>query len=302
MGAQEQVKLRIGDWTVDRMTGEIARGSESSRLEIRSLRLLLTLADHAPRVVSVNELLDQVWPEVTVTPDSVYQAVTALRRQLGDDSKRPSYIASIPRLGYRMIASVSSVDESNTNFQANEPAPATPARSLRSRSSFLWIGLATFCLLIVLYPLISKRSGMMAPATAMPSVSQKSIAVLPLLDLTDEMDEEPFADGMTEELIDRLSKIPGLRVASPTSSFFYKGKQLPVAETAHALGVAYILDGSVRKSGQRLRVSARLVRGDNGYVVWTESYDRSFQDRLSLQDDIAGEVAKALSASSILTH
>jgi len=126
---------------------------------------------------------------------------------------------------------------------------------------------------------------------------EKSIAVLPFLDLTEEMTEEPFADGMTEELIDKLSKIPGLRVPSPTSSFYFKGKQIPVAEIARTLGVAYVLDGSVRKSGGRLRVAARLVRAENGYVLWSETYDRPFDDILMVQDDIAGEVTKALQAS-----
>jgi TolB-like protein len=130
-----------------------------------------------------------------------------------------------------------------------------------------------------------------------PSELQKSIAVLPFLDLTEGMKEEEFADGMTEELIDKFSKIPGLRVPSPTSSFYFKGKQVPVADIAKTLGVAYILDGSVRKSGTRVRVAARLIRPGNGYIVWSETYDRPFDDILMVQDDIAGEVMKALRAS-----
>jgi len=102
---------------------------------------------------------------------------------------------------------------------------------------------------------------------------------------------------MTEELIDKLSKIPNLRVPAPTSSFYFKGKQIPVAEIAKSLGVSYILDGSVRKSGDRLRVAARLVRAENGYVIWSETYDRPFDDILMVQDDIAGEATKALQSS-----
>jgi transcriptional activator of cad operon len=120
---------------------------------------------------------------------------------------------------------------------------------------------------------------------------------LPFLDLTEGMKEEEFADGMTEELIDKLSKIPGLKVPAPTAVFYFKGKQLPVAEMASSLGVAYVLDGSVRKSGGRVRVAARLVRADNGYVLWSDSYDRPFGDILMVQDDIAGEVTKALKTS-----
>ena len=121
--------------------------------------------------------------------------------------------------------------------------------------------------------------------------------MLPFLDLTEGMKEEEFADGMIEELIDKLSKIQGFCVPSPTSSFYFKGKQVPVGDIAKTLGVAYVLDGSVRKSGGRVRIAARLVRAENGYVAWSETYDRPFGDLLMVQEDIAGEVTKALKAS-----
>jgi transcriptional activator of cad operon len=294
----KQARMLVGEWTVDRVTGEISRGSESSRLDLRSLRLLLALADPAPQVVSIDELLNQVWPEVTVAPDSVYQAVKALRRQLSDNSKQPIYIESLPRIGYRMIAPVSCLPEPNSDQQ-----PVVSASQFRRRIGFLGIGLASLILILALsYTFANKRSSARATALATNAIPQKSIAVLPLLDLTGAMDEEPFADGLTEELIDKLSKVPDFHVASPTSSFFYKDKKIPIAEIAHTLGVSYVLDGSVRKSGSQLRVSARLVRGDNGYVIWTESYDRPYQDRLALQDEIANKVANALTVSSSFTH
>ena len=156
-----------------------------------------------------------------------------------------------------------------------------------------------FCLALVVLIAWQFR-GRVANSThtaAASSLPQNSIAVLPFLDLTEGMKEEEFADGMTEELIDKLSKIPGLRVPPPTSSFYFKGKQITVAEVAKALGVAYVLDGSVRKSGVQLRVAARLIRADSGYVVWSETYDRPLHDILMVQDDIAGEVTKALRSS-----
>jgi TolB-like protein len=129
-------------------------------------------------------------------------------------------------------------------------------------------------------------------------VPQRSVAVLPFLDLTTQaMNEEYFADGMTEELIDRLSKIPDLRVPAPTASFFFKDKQLTVAEMAKSLGVAYVLDGSVRKSDTTLRIAARLVRAADGYVVWSATYDRPLGDKLQVQDDIAREVAQEMRAA-----
>jgi len=262
------------------------------------MRLLLCLAEHAGVVVSIDDLLNQVWSGVIVSPDSVYQAVASLRRQLGDDPKQPSYIATVPRLGYRMVAAVSPwVDQSIT-----EPAPASTSdaktRGLRLRPGFTLAAGAGLCLAVIVALVLPGKvvnsHSAPPPIAAQP---QRSIAVLPFLDLTEGMHEETFADGMTEELIDKLSKIPGLRVPSPTSSFYFKGKQISVAEIAKTLGVAYVLDGSVRKSGARLRVATRLIRADNGYVVWSETYDRLLDDILMVQDDIAGKVTKALRAS-----
>jgi transcriptional activator of cad operon len=264
--------------------------------------LLLCLAEHAGEVVSIDELLDHVWSGVTVTPDSVYQAVASLRRLLGDDPKQPTYIATVPRLGYRMVTTVSPwVDQSippagaETGSSLDHEHPAAP----RLRAGLRWAAGAALCLVITVaflfYGKVANSNHASSPAIA--PQSEKSIAVVPFLDLTEGMTHETFADGMTEELIDKLSKIPGLRVPAPTSSFYFKGKKVPIADIAKALGVAYLLDGSVRKSGARLRVAARLIRADNGYVVWSETYDRSPGDILWIQDDIAGEVTKALRAS-----
>jgi TolB-like protein/DNA-binding winged helix-turn-helix (wHTH) protein len=257
------------------------------------MRLLLCLAEHAGEVVSIDDLLNQVWPDVTVTQDSVYQAVASLRRLLGDDPKQPTYIATVPRLGYRMVATVSPWADQNSE----NPTDA-PRSSSRLTSGFMLAAGAALGLALVFYLLHSKvANNHHSASVAVAPQPQKSIAVLAFLDLTEGMKEEEFADGMTEELIDKLGKIPGLRVPAPTSSFYFKGKQVTIADIAKALGVAYVLDGSVRKSGARLRVAARLIRADNGYVVWSETYDRSLDDILMVQDDIAGEVTKALRVS-----
>jgi len=328
---ERPTRLRIGDWCVDPASGEIARNGETARvearLETRSMRLLLCLANRSGEVVSIDELLNQVWPDVAVSQDSVYQAVASLRRQLGDDPKQPAYIATVPRLGYRLVAAVGPWEEvpepasdqaaktQAANIQAEESTAATktiaaPQYGIRRRpgfagNAFLRIAGATLCILLIAFAAIylaNRQPANSTPATVAaqpqrPLESGQSVAVLPFLDLTEGMKNEEFADGMTEELIDKFSKIPGLRVPPPTSSFYYKNKQVPVAEIARQLGVAYVLDGSVRKSGDMLRVAARLIRVDNGYIVWTETYDRPFHDQLMIQDDIAGEVAKALKVS-----
>lgn len=245
------------------------------------MRLLVCLAEHAGNVVSIDELITNVWAGVNVSQDSVYQAITALRRVLGDDPKQPAYIETVPRLGYRLVAIVST---------STEDVP--PRRKVLLPAVAICLTLAVIFGLVVRNKISAKN-----PTAFASSRPQKSIGVLPFLDLTEGMSQEEFADGMTEELIDKLSKVPGLRVPTATSSFFFRGKQVAVADVANALRVSYILDGSVRKSGPRVRVAARLVRAENGYVIWSETYDRLFDDLLMVQDDIADQVTKALSAS-----
>jgi len=311
------IPLRIGDWCVNPTYGQISRGGEVVRLEARTMRLLLCLAQRAGDVVSIDDLLEEAWAGVVVTPDSVYQAVASLRRLLGDDAKQPAYIATVPRLGYRMVASVSPwVDESIAPHGANVPrdaaAPHDAAAAPRDanvprdadvprnarRPIVLLVVIAALCLTIAVAFLIHGKAASTHNVGATAGAPPKSVAVLPFLDLTtQEMNEEYFADGMTEELIDKLSKIPGLRVPPPTSSFYFKGKQVKVADIARSLGVAYVLDGSVRKSGARLRVAARLVRADDGYVIWSETYDRPMDNKLNVQDEIAGEVPISLRKS-----
>jgi TolB-like protein/DNA-binding winged helix-turn-helix (wHTH) protein len=304
--------IRIGAWRVDTNSSQISRDGETARLELRTMRLLLCLAEHVGEVVSIDYLLDHIWNGVTVTSDSVYQAVTSLRRILGDDPKQPTYIATVPRFGYRMVATVAPWEDptivapdlqvSRDTEHLTSMAIHTARFAAHRRTGSLLAACATLCLglgistwLFLFHGKfgITKHAG---SAVVVPP-SQKSVAVLPFLDLTEGMKQGEFTDGMTEELIDKLSKVPSLRVPSPTSSFYFKDKQVSVADVADKLGVAYVLDGSVRKSGARLRVAARLVRADTGYVIWSETYDRPWHYTLMIQDDIAGDLAEAVKAS-----
>jgi TolB-like protein len=134
-------------------------------------------------------------------------------------------------------------------------------------------------------------------APASPVISDKSVAVLPFVDMSEKKDQEYFSDGLSEELIDLLTKIPELRVPARTSSFYFKGKSEDIPTIARRLLVAHVLEGSVRKSGNRVRITVQLVRADNGYHLWSETYDRTLDDIFKVQDEIAGEVVKALKVS-----
>lgn len=143
--------------------------------------------------------------------------------------------------------------------------------------------------------IVVRTAGTMPTATrAAASISAKSVAVLPFVDMSEKRDQEYFADGLSEELINLLTKIPDMRVPARTSSFYFKGKSEDIPTIAKKLMVAHVLEGSVRKSGDRLRVTAQLVRADTGYHLWSETYNRRLDDVFAVQDDIAGAVVKAL--------
>ena len=147
-------------------------------------------------------------------------------------------------------------------------------------------------------PATAAAAGVTGPVTVTAgqgaAVSEKSIAVLPFADLSEKKDQEYFSDGLSEDLIDLLTKVPDLHVPARASSFHFKGQNTTVAEIAKALGVTYLLEGTVRKAGNTLRVRAELIRADNGYNVWSETYDRDLKDIFKVQDEIAGRVVAAL--------
>jgi TolB-like protein/Tfp pilus assembly protein PilF len=141
-----------------------------------------------------------------------------------------------------------------------------------------------------------------APSTAVQAAPAKSIAVLPFVDMSENKDQEYFSDGLSEELIELLSRVPDLHVPARTSSFYFKGKPTTVAEIARALNVAHVLEGSVRKSGNAVRISAQLIRVDNGYHVWSQTFDRELSEIFKVQDEIASAVVEALKAKLLPTE
>jgi DNA-binding winged helix-turn-helix (wHTH) protein/TolB-like protein len=255
MSGTPAARLQIGDWRVEPALGEISRGDEVVRLEARTLRLLLHLASRPGEVVSVDDLLDQVWPGVTVTPDSVYQAVASLRRQLGDDPRRPRYIANAPRLGYRMVAPVRELAATGPGSKLRRAGGAVLAAALLAAGA-------------------AAGWGVLNPAPPAPV----TVGVMPFLDLTDGMGNEVLVDDMAEDVADQLARTRGLRCPAPRSIFQLKHKHLSLTEAARRLGVSYIVDGSVRGAPGAYRVTARLVRADNGFVIWSQAFAASGTD------------------------
>jgi len=342
--------LRIADLRVDPTLDEICKDGVILKLEPRAMRLFVCLAERAGQVVSVDELLDRVWKDVVVSPDSVYAAVASLRRILGDDPKQPKYIANVMRRGYRLVAPVSAwiapvgapvqdapqaLDDGSSRLKARDecgaPAklqvgePTGPPGAILagdgadsnttvvapvsgwSRRSLLLIAAAVVVAAGFSADrlLTSRRlpDFMRAPSSTVQTVSgpelaipEKSIAVLPFVDMSEKHDQQYFSDGLAEELSDLLAQVPDLRVPGRTSSFSFRGKSDDIPTIAQKLRVAHVLEGSVRKSGNTVRVTVQLIRVDTGYHIWSKTFDRDLKDIFEVQDDVAAAVVGALKA------
>jgi len=265
MKSPDNPVFRIGVWRVDPALDEISNDNETVKLEPQTMRLLVCLAEHAGGIVSVEQLLDQVWKEVIVTPNSVYHAVATLRRILGCDAKNPTYIANTLRRGYRLIAPVVPWAGALQSVQsANSSTAAAVARTSPNTNS------------------------MTAPVT------DRSIAVLPFVDMSEKQDQGYFADGMAEEVVNLLMKVPGLRVIGRTACSQFKGKSEDLRRIGSVLGATYAVEGSVRTSGNRLRVTAQLIGTQDGSHLWSGSFDRHFDEVFKIQDQIAAGLVRAL--------
>jgi TolB-like protein/DNA-binding winged helix-turn-helix (wHTH) protein/thioredoxin-like negative regulator of GroEL len=300
--------FQMGAWRVDPPRGEISQEGKVVRLQPRAMGILVCLAGRPGEVVSIDDLLTKAWPGVIVTPDSVYQSVGALREALGDDAKNPTYIATVPRMGYRLVAPVTPVVESTAASAApsilapgtKHVAPVAAATARSNHASTYAIALILLCSLgFGVYRLTERRSApaTTASATSMGASNEPSIAVLPFLDMSEGRDQQYFADGMTEELIDLLSQFPALKVSARTSSFYFQNKPTPVSDIAKMLGVTNVLEGSVRKSSGKMRITAQLIRTDTGFHVWSETYEEPLDDIFKVQDDIARKIGEKLQTS-----
>jgi TolB-like protein/DNA-binding winged helix-turn-helix (wHTH) protein/Flp pilus assembly protein TadD len=290
----------VGRHEVDPDRYEIrCEGSPTSSVEPRTMRVLMHLVERADEVVSVRELLDVVWKDVVVTQDSVYTSIASLRRLLGDDGDAHRVIINVPRRGYRLVAPVRRMDAPQARFPredapskvaAPEPsAPATRRQPAWGVRHWLMGGLIIAALLAA-YPALQHLRGV-APA-AMRAGS--SLAVMPFTDLSDKQDQQYFADGLAEEVLDELAHIPGLKVIGRTSSFRFRGKSEDTARIGKMLGAAYLLEGSVRRVADQIRVSAQLVAAQDGTQRWSKTYEVPTVDAFRLQDSVAADLARYL--------
>jgi len=252
-------------------------GRETERAASKRRRIIVLRTDAAPLTRSFEYFLSESqWIDVAAL--GVPAALTKLTQAVGQ-RLAPSLWVS-PGLG---------TDVRDPADRKRKPSYLTIKRVVIA-AVFLVVAALVVGVIVRYWP--SKQGGSQAPIVA--AITDKSIAVLPFVDMSEKKDQEYFGDGMAEEIINMLAQVPNLHVPARTSSFFFKGKSMKIADIARELGVADVLEGSIRRSGNQIRVTAQLVRADNGYHLWSNAYDRPIDDMFKVQDEIANAVVQAL--------
>jgi TolB-like protein/DNA-binding winged helix-turn-helix (wHTH) protein/Flp pilus assembly protein TadD len=301
----QATRMCFGPFEADLRSGELRKHGVRLKLQDQPFQVLALLLEHAGDVVTREELRQRLWPADTFVDfdTGLNSAVKKLRDVLADSADEPRYIETIPRRGYRFIAPLVDPNPATVPSSAPEPelhpahetASPQPAGSVvTSAESFfftrlrLLFGAAALLLLFVAGFLVYRNAG--AGGTKQPAI--KSLAVLPLKNLSGDASQDYLADGMTEALIGTLSGIHNLRVTSRTSVTRFKDTHLSAPEIAKTLQVDAIVEGSVIRDGSRIRVHAQLIRAATDEHFWSEAYDRELRDVLSLQSDVAQSIAR----------
>ena len=255
------------DCALDTDRRELRRGAGLVAVEPQVFDLLVYLSRHRDRVVSKDDLLATVWNGRIVSESALFNRINAARMAIGDSGETQRIIKTLPRKGIRFVGDVSENDASMSPAVA--PIPELDRR-------------------------LAGRTEGHDVSASLPLPDRPSIAVLPFANMNGDSDEAYFADGISEDLITGLARIRWLFVIARNSAFVYKNRTVDVKQVSRALGVRYVLEGSVRRAGNRLRISAQLIDATSGGHHWAERYDREVGDIFTVQDEITRSVAAAI--------
>ena len=290
--------VRFGTFEADLPTRELRKRGLKIRLQDQPFQVLTMLLERPGELVTREELHRVVWPsDVFVDFDnSLNTAINKIRDALGDSAENPRFIETLPRRGYRFIAPIRNGENGHEQILEQQADPKAHLAATRPRPAMarvLTVLAVAFVLLVVLVGFDAR--GVKKGWRATPVAEVRSLAVLPLENLSNDPDQEYFTDGMTDALITQLSQISALKVISRTSVMPYKKITKSLPQIVRELGVDAIVEGTVQHSGDRVRITAQLIYGATDKHIWAGSYERKVQDVLSLQEDIARAIADEIS-------
>ena len=278
----------VGEWLVEPAIELISKGDLKEKLEPRVMDLLVCLSSKGGEVITREELESKVWVGMVVGYDALTSAMIKLRKAFHDDSKHPKIIQTVSKRGYRLIAEVTPANYvTSTGVLHSSLIEKTNINPLHLG---LWAGIG----IIVLGLTYFINSGVQSHSVQSKHVGIPSIIVLPFTNISDDPEQAYFSDGITEDIITDLSRISKINVLARNTSFRYKGQVVNPLEIGKELKVQYLLEGSIRKSGDKLRVNAQLINTVNGYHVWSNRYDRKLVEIFDVQDELTRNIVNAL--------
>jgi TolB-like protein/DNA-binding winged helix-turn-helix (wHTH) protein/tetratricopeptide (TPR) repeat protein len=272
---------RFDDFEVDAERWRLSRGGQEIHLEPVVLKLLIYLIANRDRLVTRQELMDTVWGDTVISESALTKAVARLRKALDDDSATPHYLETVRSQGYRFIAAVEEIERPNHH---GLPSADTGQRTVRRG---LFAGAAAVVLVIVMLVPLAVHWMSDAPKDASQSDMIRSLAVLPLNNLTGDSSQDYYVDGLQDILITELSQVPGLRVTSRQSTVRYRGSRLPTADIAGQLGVDALVEGSLLREGNDIELTIQLIHGRSDEHIWAARYTRETRDVFNLLSDVA---------------
>jgi TolB-like protein/DNA-binding winged helix-turn-helix (wHTH) protein len=282
--------FRIAEWRVEPRLNIVTRDGTTTRIEPKVMAVLVCLAQHAGEPVTKDELLQTVWPDTFVTEDVLKRSVFELRRAFADDARKSRVIQTIPKSGYRLMVPVEPVNDDAQSSPAAVRCEAPTASRQWVRS--LVVGLAAL-LIVVSFGWYWLRERL-RQMSAFPHIH--SIAVLPLENLSRDPTQEYLSDGLTDALITDLAQTGSWRVISRTSSMQYKQTRKSLQEIALELNVDGIIEGTVQRSGDRVRITAQLIHAPEDNHLWASTYERDMQDVFALEREITADIAHEVKA------
>src|SRR6201998_3517115 len=279
--------VRFGIYEISFESGELRKAGIKIKVQHQPLKLLEILLEHPGEIVTREELRSRIWPQESFGDfdQAVNVAIAKLRGALGDSAENSRYIETLPRRGYRFIAEVTIVDATKPVVGVNDkPSLDKPDKRAQLRLPWKIAGVTLALVLVIL------TAWMMYPRKS-PSPEIRSLAVLPLESLSIDASQDYFADGMTDELITDLSQISALRVISRTSVMPYKRVRRSLPEIARELNVDAVVEGTVLRSGDQVRITAQLIEAATDKHLWSQSYEGELRDTLALQNRVASAIA-----------
>jgi TolB-like protein/DNA-binding winged helix-turn-helix (wHTH) protein len=295
--------LEFGDFELDSMRRVLINRVDGRTVEItgRVLDALIYLAGRPGQLIDKRALIEALWPNVVVEEGNLSQTIHTLRKTLGEKAGEHRYIATVPGRGYQFVAEVKMRDPQPVapTSDPRSAEPAVPDAPTARRPNRLWpTGVVALLVLGTVAALAWRGHDAPSPGSAPPTTTtvaaHPSIAVLPFVDMSDTQDQVHFAEGLSEEILNILAHADNLRVTARTSSFSFKGENVDIKTIAQRLEVSHVLEGSVRKSGDKLRITAQLIDASNSAHLWSDTYDRDVHDVFGVQREIATAVAGAL--------